>query len=256
MAATLRVGVLGATGKVGSLVCAAVAAADDLDLVAAVNGSGRGTVAGLAVSTDLQAFVDAEAEVVVDFSRAAVASHAVPWLAERGIHVVVGTSGLDAATAEQIAAASAGGGGNVAVVANFAISAVLLQRFAELAATHFDTVEIIEFHHDGKVDAPSGTAIATAERIAAASSDWAPNPTTDETLAGSRGASSTGGIPIHAVRMRGMNAHQEVIFGAVGQTLTLRQDSFDRSSYVPGVLLAVRKIAGIPGVTVGLDAMV
>ena len=141
------------------------------------------------------------------------------------------------------------------VAANFSISAVLLMRLSELAAPFFDTAEIIELHHDGKVDAPSGTAIATAERIAAASGEWAPDPTTTETLAAARGASGPAGIRIHTVRMRGMVAHQEVIFGARGQTLTLRQDSYDRDSFMPGVLLACKRVAERPGLTVGLDAL-
>jgi 4-hydroxy-tetrahydrodipicolinate reductase len=128
-------------------------------------------------------------------------------------------------------------------------------RLSEVAAPFFDTAEIIELHHDGKVDAPSGTAITTAQRIAAASGDWAPDPTTKETLAAARGASGPSGIRIHAVRMRGMVAHQEVIFGARGQTLTLRQDSYERESFMPGVLLACKRIAALPGLTVGLDAL-
>jgi 4-hydroxy-tetrahydrodipicolinate reductase len=154
---------------------------------------------------------------------------------------------------DSFAAAAASGGGNAFVAPNFSISAVLLMRLSELAAPFFDTVEIIELHHDGKVDAPSGTAVATAERIAAASADWAPDPTTKETVAGARGAVGAGGIHVHAVRMRGMVAHQEVIFGAGGQTLTLRQDTYDRESFMPGVLLACKRIGELPGVTVGLE---
>lgn len=265
----IRVGVLGATGKVGSVICAAVLASEDMTLVSAVGASGSGRVAGgVPVHNDPRSLVDDGCDVVVDFSTARVSTEVVPMLAAAGVHVVVGTSGLDTAAVDTIRAATAddgsgdGGGdgdggrsgGHVAIVPNFAISAVLMQRFAELAAPHFDRVEIIEFHHDGKADAPSGTAVATAERIAAARGEWPADPTVQASLAGARGAVGPAGIPIHAVRMRGMNAHQEVILGAQGQTLTLRQDSFDRTSYVPGVLLAVRRIPEFPGLTLGLDA--
>ena len=175
----------------------------------------------------------------------------LPVLADAGIHAVVGTTGLgddDLATLRATFTSS-----NCVVAANFAISAVLMMRFAELAAPLFDTVEIIEYHHDAKVDAPSGTAMATAERIAAASDRWRPDPTETEVVAGARGGKGPGDIPMHAVRMYGMLAHQDVIFGAEGQTLRLRQDSYDRSSFMPGVVLAVRRIADHPGLTIGLD---
>ena len=127
-------------------------------------------------------------------------------------------------------------------------------RFAELAAPHFNTAEIIELHHDSKIDAPSGTAVTTAQRMAAASSDWAPDPTQHEVYPGARGGEGPAGIRVHSVRMRGMVAHQEVILGALGQTLTIRQDSYDRSSYMPGVVLACKHIGEHKGLTLGLDA--
>ena len=139
--------------------------------------------------------------------------------------------------------------------ANFAISAVLMMRFAELAAPFFDTAEIIELHHDAKADAPSGTALPTAERMAAASDGWAPDPTTHEVIAGARGGAGPAGIRVHSVRMRGMVAHQEVILGAQGQSLTIRQDSYDRASFMPGVVLACKRVADHPGLTIGLDAL-
>jgi len=145
---------------------------------------------------------------------------------------------------------------NCVVVPNFAIGAVLMMRFAEIAAPWFDTAEVLEFHHDGKADAPSGTALATADRMAAASADWAADGTMTENLSGGgRGAKGPSDIRIHAVRMRGMVAHQEVVLGTTGQTLTIRHDTVDRDSFMPGVLLAVRRIAEVPGVTVGLDAL-
>ena len=145
---------------------------------------------------------------------------------------------------------------NCLIAANFAIGAVLMMRFAELAAPWFETAEVIELHHDGKVDSPSGTAMQTVRRMAAASGDWAPDPTTTNTVEGARGAKGPGGIRIHAVRMRGMVAHQEVLLGTAGQTLTIRHDSYDRSSFMPGVVLAVKNVANHPGLTIGLEALI
>jgi 4-hydroxy-tetrahydrodipicolinate reductase len=162
---------------------------------------------------------------------------------------------LGEADVERLRAAFGDGPAHCVVAPNFAIGAVLMVRLAEQAAPFFETVEIIELHHDGKVDAPSGTAVHTAERLAAASPDWAPDPTTIVNLPGARGATGAGRIPIHSVRMRGMVAHQEVVFGTTGQTLVLRHDTYDRTSFMPGVLLAVKRVAGRPGLTVGLDAL-
>src|SRR5262249_13145089 len=138
---------------------------------------------------------------------------------------------------------------------NFAIGAVLMMRFAELAAPWFETAEVIELHHDAKADAPSGTATMTVERMAKASSTWAPDPTRQEVVAGARGGVGPAGIHVHSVRLRGLVAHQEVLLGTTGQSLTIRHDSYDRSSFMPGVLLAVKQIASRPGVTFGLDAL-
>ena len=178
----------------------------------------------------------------------------VPWLAMHGIHAVVGTTGLTTDDLELFRSEFAHGP-SCLVVPNFSISAVLMMRFAEIAAPFFDTAEVIELHHDAKADAPSGTAMATVARMAAASADWAPDPTTHEVVAGARGGAGPGGIRVHSVRMRGMVAHQEVILGALGQTLTVRQDSYDRASFMPGVLLACKHVAEHPGLTVGLDAI-
>jgi 4-hydroxy-tetrahydrodipicolinate reductase len=168
---------------------------------------------------------------------------------------VVGTSGFSADEVAKFRVQFDESDANAVIVPNFAISAVLMMRFAELAAPYFDTAEIIELHHDEKVDAPSGTAIATAERMAEASPDWAPDPTITTALEGARGGVGAGGIPIHAVRMRGMVAHQEVLFGAAGQTLSIRQDSYDRTSYMPGVLMAIKAIGDKPGLSFGLDTL-
>ena len=250
----IRVGVVGAGGRMGASVCEAIAADPLLALVAAVDPQAAGQQrAGVAVAGELRALADAHAEVVVDFTVAHAARTTLPWLAMHGMHAVVGTTGFDAD--DFTAFHTAFSGSNCLIASNFAISAVLMMRFAELAAPYFDTAEIIELHHDGKIDAPSGTAISTAERMAAASSEWAPDPTQHEPYPGARGSVGPGGIRLHSVRMRGMVAHQEVILGAQGQTLTIRQDSYDRSSYMPGVVLACKRIAHLPGLTLVLDAV-
>jgi 4-hydroxy-tetrahydrodipicolinate reductase len=252
----MRVGVCGAGGRMGSTVCRTVATDPDLELVAAVDPGATGElVEGVPVAKELRAFADAGAEVVVDFTVADAARTTVPWLAMHGIHAVVGTTGLTAEDLALFAHEFGGGGPNCVVAPNFSISAVVMMRCAEIAAPFFDTAEVIELHHDGKADAPSGTAIATAERMAAASDEWAPDPTRTEVLAGARGGTGAAGIHIHAVRMRGMVAHQEVILGARGQSLTIRQDSYDRDSFMPGVLLACKKIAEQDGLVVGLDKL-
>ncbi len=236
----------------GREVCGAVRATTDLELVAAVDPAAAGTEQhGVTVAAELRALADARAEVVVDFTVADAARVTLPWLAMHGMHAVVGTTGFDRADLDRFREVFSAS--NCLIASNFAISAVLMMRFAELAAPWFDTAEIIELHHDAKIDAPSGTAVSTAERMAAASAEWAADPTRHEVYPGARGGLGPAGIRVHSVRMRGMVAHQEVILGAAGQTLTLRQDSYDRLGYMPGVLLGCRAIAERPGVTVGLD---
>ena len=175
------------------------------------------------------------------------------FLAANGIHAVVGTTGFN--TDDYAVLRHAFTKSNCLVAPNFAIGAVLMMRFAEIAAPFFETAEIIEMHHDQKVDAPSGTAMMTAQRMAEASPDWAPDPTDDMVLLGARGGVGPGGIPVHSVRLRGLVAHQEVLLGTAGQSLTIRHDSYDRSSFMPGVLLGVKHIAGVPGLTIGLDTL-
>ena len=248
----IRVGVVGAGGRMGASVCQAVAADPALELVAAVDPHAVEQVRnGIEIHAELRALADAHAEVVVDFTVAAASRTTVPWLAMHGIHAVVGTTGLN--DDDLAAFRTVFSGSNCIVASNYAISAVLMMRFAELAAPYFDTAEIIELHHDAKVDAPSGTAVTTANRMAAASSEWAPDPTRHEVYPGARGGVGPAGIHVHSVRMRGMVAHQEVILGAQGQSLTIRQDSYDRDSFMPGVVLACKKIADHPGLTIGLD---
>ena len=249
---TIRVGVIGAAGRMGQTVCAAISADKHLELVAAVDSAASGsTVEGLTIAKDLRALADAKVEVAVDFTVAAASRVNLPWLAMHNVHAVVGTTGFtdaDFAEFKKMFTSS-----NCIVAPNFAIGAVLMMRFAEIAAPFFDTAEIIEIHHDGKADSPSGTAISTAQRMAAASGTWAKDPTTHEAIAGARGAKGPGDIPIHAVRMRGVVANQEVVLGTQGQTLTIRHDTIDRASFMPGVVLACKKIAEHKGFTLGLD---
>ena len=252
----MRIGVNGAAGRMGRTVCAAVVADPDLVFAAAVDPFGVGqTVEGIEVSEHLHAFSEAGCDVVVDFTVADAARNTLPWLGLHGIHAVVGTTGF---TADDLAlfesTFSSDGGPNCVIAPNFAISAVLMMRFAEMAAPFFDTAEIIELHHDRKIDAPSGTAVTTAERMSdARGGAFDPDPTTDVVWEGARGGGGPNGIRVHSVRMRGMVAHQEVILGAQGQTLTIRQDSYDRDSFMPGVVLACKKIADIPGLSRSLD---
>src|SRR5262245_43215644 len=260
----IRVGVFGAGGRMGSTVCRAVVEDPDLELVAAVDPQHAGIdlrqlgvpgAGGLNVAAHHGAFLDAGAEVAVDFTVIDAARQNLAWCADNGVHAVVGTSGFEAPEVEALRQHFESASSHAVIVPNFAISAVLMMRFAELAAPYFDTVEIIELHHDQKVDAPSGTAIATAERMAAASPEWAPDPTTKTVLEGARGGAGACGIPIHSVRLRGLVAHQEVLLGTTGQSLTIRQDSYDRTSYMPGVVLAIKTIGSKPGLSFGLDAL-
>ena len=248
----IRVGVVGAAGRIGRSVCAAVTSDAELQLVAAVDPTAVGDdLHGVIVAGELKAIVDAGAQVVVDFTVAAAARVTVPWLALHGIHGVIGTTGLSDADLDAFRAVFTGS--NCLVASNFTISAVLMMRFAELAAPYFDSAEIVEMHHNAKVDAPSGTAVTTAKRMAAASSQWAADPTTTEVYPGARGGQGPAGIRVHSLRIEGMQAHQEVILGTQGQTLIIRQDSYDSSSYMPGVLLACKRVGAHPGLTIGLD---
>ena len=264
-----RVGVLGAGGRMGQEVCRAVIAAPDLELVAAVDPKMAGIdlrqvlggeVPALQLAGDVDALAGSQAEVAVDFTDAATARHHLAWCAEHGVHAVVGTTGLTDDDLEESARAFAESPANVVVAANFAIGAVLLMRFCELAAPFMSGVEIIELHHNAKRDAPSGTALVTAQRIAdarraAGSGDWPADPTEQMVLAGARGGAGPDAIHIHSVRLPGLVAHQEVIFGAEGQSLTLRHDSYDRTSFMAGVVLAVRQVPGRPGMTRGLEPL-
>jgi 4-hydroxy-tetrahydrodipicolinate reductase len=246
----------------GATVCAAVHADPDLELVAAVDPSFEGLdvrqvtgvdAQGLRIAAAAESMREQGVEVVVDFTHADAARNNLRWCADAGVHAVVGTTGFTDADYEQLRDAFTTS--NCVIAPNFAIGAVLMMRFAELAAPWFDTAEIIEFHHDAKIDAPSGTAVSTAERMAAASSEWGQDPTKKVVYEGARGGSGPAGIHVHAVRMRGMVAHQEVILGTTGQTLVVRHDTTDRTSFMPGVVLACKRVGDFPGLTVGLDAL-
>ncbi|NIL59295.1 4-hydroxy-tetrahydrodipicolinate reductase [Salinispora arenicola] len=243
----LRVGVLGARGRMGVEVCKAVDAAADMELVAMVDQGDW-----------LFNASDAGAEVVVDFTTPDVVMDNLHWCIDQGISAVVGTTGFTQARLERMRGWLARKPGvGVVVAPNFGIGAVLMMQFAARAASHFESVEIIEQHHPRKLDAPSGTATLTARLVAAARAEAglgpAPDATRDE-VAGARG-SDIDGVRVHSVRATGLVAHQEVLFGTTGETLTIRHDSYDRASFMPGVLLAVRQVLNRPGLTVGLDTL-
>lgn len=242
---SLRVAVLGARGKVGSEICRAVEAADDMTLVARVDAG-----------DPIEQLVETDAQVVVDFTHPDVVMGNLEFCVEHGIHAVVGTTGFDderlAALEGWLAESPATG---VLIAPNFSIGAILMMRFAAQAAPFFDSVEIVELHHPDKADAPSGTARRTAELIAAArrAANAPDMPDATSTLIeGARGA-DVEGIPVHALRIRGLVAHQEVVLGELGETLTIRHDSLDRASFSPGVLAGLRAIGDHPGLTVGLE---
>ena len=247
----------------GRTVCEAVVGAAELELAGVADpGYGgialRTLVAGddvpdLVVDAEAAALSERGVEVVVDFTHRDAARGNLAWAAEAGVHAVVGTSGLGDDDLGRLRAEFRKS--NCIVVPNFAIGAVLMMRFAELAAPWFETAEVIELHHDRKLDAPSGTAMRTVERMAAASDDWAEDPTRTLTLPGARGATGPADIHVHSVRLRGLVAHQEVLLGTEGETLSIRHDSYDRASFMPGVLLAAKRVAELPGLTVGLDSL-
>jgi 4-hydroxy-tetrahydrodipicolinate reductase len=261
----VRVGVLGATGRMGQATCRAVLDAPDLELAAAVarsTGVGRplaelvpGAPAGLLVGEHLSDLLAAEAEVVVDFSRPGATAAAVTELLPEGIHLVSGTTGLPPELMDDLdALAGKTDHGNAVWAPNFALGAVLAMHFAAVAGRFYPAAEVIELHHQGKADAPSGTALRTARAIAAAR-EHTPSPAgSSESVAGARGG-EVDGVRVHSVRLPGLVAHQEVIFGGQGEVLTLRHDSLDRSSFMPGVLLAVQAVAARPGLTVGLEPL-
>ena len=234
-----RVAVLGARGRMGSEVVRAVEAADDLQLVAALDAGDERDLSG--------------ADVAVDFTHPDVVMGNLRACVEAGVHAVVGTTGFDESRLAELRDMLQGTSVGVLVAPNFGIAAVLMMQFAASAARFFDSVEIVELHHPGKADAPSGTARRTAELVAEARAGLPPMPdATTSALDGARGA-DVSGVRVHAVRLAGLVAHQEVLLGGSGESLTLRHDSYDRASFMPGVLLGVREVASRPGLTVGLE---
>ncbi|MGH3440523.1 MAG: 4-hydroxy-tetrahydrodipicolinate reductase [Nitriliruptorales bacterium] len=238
----VRVGVLGAAGRMGSTVCAAVDAAADLDLVAQLDEG-----------DSLDLLEKADTQVTVDFTTPDAVGSNVAWLLEHGIHAVVGTTGWSDDDLARWRRLAEEGPANAIVAPNFALGAVLMIHLARIVAPHLPDVEIIELHHDGKADAPSGTALMTADVIADARRET-PDVVLGEKLDGARGADRSS-IRVHALRLPGLVAHQEVIFGGTGQTLSVRHDTVDRTAFMPGVLLAIREVAERPGLTLGLDRL-
>ena len=252
--ANLDVGFCGAAGKMVAITCHAINNSDSMTLCLGVDSNQVGT---LIPNTSLQIQGTVESlegiDVMVDFTVAEAAMENLKLAAQGGVHAVVGTSGINEEHVAELTKIFTKS--NCIVVPNFSISAILLMHLSEIATPYFSTIEIIEFHHNNKIDAPSGTALATAEKISQNMTEDLRDPTTDLALEGARGAKAQGNIPIHSVRMEGMLAHQEVIFGTTGQTLTIRQDSSDRSSFMPGVLLAIKGVPNLTGVNIGLETL-
>ena len=240
----IKVGVLGARGRMGSEVVKAVNEASDLELVAALD-----------LGDSLDALVSKGAQVVVDFTTPDSVMANLEFLIGKNIHAVIGTTGFDDARIAKIKSLLASSKSGVLIAPNFAIGAVLMMEFATKAAKYFESAEIIELHHPNKVDAPSGTAARTAELMSKSRKEagLAPMPdATTSSLDGARGA-TVGDIPVHSVRLRGLVAHQEVLLGGIGETLSIRHDSIDRVGFMPGVLLGVRQVVSHPGLTFGLE---
>ena len=240
----IKVGVLGARGRMGSEVVKAITEASDLELVAALD-----------LGDSLDALVSKGAQVVVDFTTPDSVMANLEFLIGKNIHAVIGTTGFDDARIAKIKSLLASSKSGVLIAPNFAIGAVLMMEFATKAAKYFESAEIIELHHPNKVDAPSGTATRTAELMSKSRKEagLAPMPdATTSSLDGARGA-TVGEIPVHSVRLRGLVAHQEVLLGGIGETLSIRHDSIDRVGFMPGVLLGVRQVVSHPGLTFGLE---
>jgi 4-hydroxy-tetrahydrodipicolinate reductase len=260
----IRVGVIGAAGKMGLMVCRTVAEVQDMALVAAIDrsrvGQSMGPLIGypkldVPISDELDRLLEAEVEVAVDFTHPDVVMDDVRWCVAHAVNLVVGTTGLTDQDLEEIRRLidAEGNESNVVVAPNFALGAVLMQHFSAIAARFFPAVEMIELHHDQKADAPSGTALATVRRVNESRGEVYRGPQA-ETVEGVRGG-DVDGVRVHAVRLPGLVAHHEVIFGGLGQTLTIRHDSIDRSSFMPGLVIAIRAVTTRPGLTLGLESL-
>ena len=240
----IKVGVLGSRGRMGSEVVKAVTEASDLELVAALD-----------LGDSLDTLVTSGAQVVVDFTTPDSVMANLEFLISKNINAVVGTTGFDDARIAKIKSLLSSSKSGVLIAPNFAIGAVLMMEFATKAARYFESAEIIELHHPNKVDAPSGTAARTADLMAKSRKEAGLGPMPDATstsVDGARGA-TVGDIPVHSVRLRGLVAHQEVLLGGIGETLSIRHDSIDRVGFMPGVLLGVRQVVTHPGLTFGLE---
>ncbi len=249
----MKVGVAGASGQMGGLAAATLSEADDLHLIALYDAHTAGNIAGLSISQDSAALDGCD--VILEFSRPdVVMDHLAQWRSF-GANVVVGTSGFDTERLAALERLWSNGPGNCLVVPNFSIGAVLMMRMAELAAPHFPVAEVIEMHHDRKADAPSGTAMATASRIAAAGGPQSRAVESEEIAPGALGA-DVEGVTVHSVRLPGLLAHQTVLFGSPGETLSIKHDTSDRAAFMPGVLLAVRSVsAQREPLAVGLETL-
>lgn len=241
---SIRVGVLGANGRMGETVCRAIAKSSDCELVASLD-----------LADDLAELVSKKVQIVVDFTTPDSVMSNLEFLAKNDIHAVVGTTGFNADRLGEVAQLFKESKANIIIAPNFGLAAVLMMQFAQLAAPYFESAEIIELHHPSKADAPSGTAKRTAELIAQARIGLPDMPdATNDVVAGARGANISG-ISVHSIRLQGLVAHQEVLFGGPGESLSIRHDSYDRESFMPGVLLAIRKVSQVPGLTVGLEGL-
>ncbi|MHB8263588.1 MAG: 4-hydroxy-tetrahydrodipicolinate reductase [Acidimicrobiales bacterium] len=271
MSDSIRVGVLGAGGRMGREICRSVTLDSDLELVVAVDprfaGIDIGQVAGpdvtgLDIAGDIEALARGNVDVAVDFTIADATLRAMDWCAAHGVHMVVGTTGFGDDDISRARTLFEDSDVNCLVASNFAVGAVLMNRFVEIAARYMNGAEVIEIHHDQKVDAPSGTALRLADSIAHGASLGSHNGhrfgvdnTERHVVEGVRGGAADGGIRIHSLRIPGMVAHHEVVFGSVGQALTIRHDAFDRTSFMPGVLMATKAVRERRGLTIGLDSL-
>ncbi len=270
----MRVGVVGAGGRMGREVCRAVSGRPDFELVAAVDPGCAGspldevlgpglTAPSLVVAQSPDALVDARVEVAIDFTHLEASRSTLAFCAANGIHVVAGTTGFTQSDLDDLSVLfpeEGGSGAHCILAANFAIGAVLMMRFAAMAAPWFDSAEVVELHHEGKRDAPSGTSLRTAEGMAAAREgagrdEFPAEATSTVVIEGARGGAGPGGVRMHSVRLPGLVAHQEVLFGAAGQGLTIRHDSYDRVSFMDGVLLAAGSVSSRPGLTLGIESL-
>ncbi len=261
----IRVGVAGALGRMGTETCRAIAGADDMVLTTAIDpqfgADGPGAPVGSGVlgvdvarCSSIDSLDPSSVDVIVDFTVPGVAKENLEWCASNGVHAVAGTSGFSEGDLADLERKFAGKSCNCLIAPNFALGGVLMMKFSQIAARYLEDCEIIELHHDRKADAPSGTALATIKLIEESRGGrMANDPTRKILVEGARGGKSATGIPIHSVRLKGLVAHQEVIFGSEGETLTIRHDSIDRKSFMPGVMLGVRSVADHPGLTFGLE---